>query len=78
MNELADTLSHTVGVSNTAERILRLPVAMRDTKVFLKLLQLELAAHPPGAPVTKIWITALPAPPRTALAPFTREHDIHH
>ena len=48
------------------ERILRLPVAMRDTKVFLKLLQLELAAHPPGAPVTKVWIAAEPAPPRSA------------
>ena len=48
------------------ERTLRLPVAMRDAKVFLKLLQLELAAHPPGAPVTKVSITAEPAPPRPA------------
>ena len=39
---------------------------MRDTKVFLKLLQLDLAAHPPGAPVIKMWITAQPAPPRSA------------
>src|SRR5271166_4134964 len=50
----------------TFERTLRLPVAMRDAKVFLKLLQLELAAHPPGAPVTKVGITADPAPPRSA------------
>jgi len=49
-----------------AEHSLRLPVAMRDAKVFLKLLQLELAAHPPGAPVTKVSITAKPAPPRPA------------
>ena len=48
------------------ERTLRLPVAMRDAKVFLKLLQLELEAHPPGAPVTKVRITAEPAPPRSA------------
>jgi protein ImuB len=48
------------------ERHLRLPVAMRDAKVFLKLLQLDLAAHPPGAPVLKLWITAQPAPPRSA------------
>jgi protein ImuB len=48
------------------QRTLRLPVSMRDAKVFLKLLQLELAAHPPGAPVTKLWITAQPAPPRSA------------
>lgn len=56
---------HNVG-QTMFERTLRLPVAMRDAKVFLKLLQLELAAHPPGAPVTKVWITAEPAPPRSA------------
>ena len=48
------------------ERRLRLPVAMRDAKVFLKLLQLDLAAHPPGAPILKLWISAQPAPPRSA------------
>jgi len=48
------------------ERCVRLPVAMRDPKVFLKLLQLDLAAHPPGAPVLKLWIAARPAPPRSA------------
>ena len=48
------------------ERCLRLPVAMCDPRVFLKLLQLDLAAHPPGAPVLKLWIAAQPAPPRTA------------
>jgi protein ImuB len=58
--------SHVVVGGNIGERILRLPVAMRDTKVFLKLLQLELAAHPPGAPITKVWIAAEPAPPRSA------------
>jgi protein ImuB len=47
-------------------RTLRLPVAMRDSKVLLKLLQLDLVAHPPGAPITKLWITAAPAPPRSA------------
>src|SRR5271157_794116 len=57
--------SHIVG-QVTFERTLRLPVAMRDAKVFLKLLQLDLAAHPPGAPVIKVWITAEPAPPRSA------------
>ncbi len=48
------------------ERRLRLPVAMRDPKVFLKLLQLDLAAHPPGAPVLKLWVAAQSAPPRSA------------
>ncbi len=51
---------------NLYMRTLRLPVAMRDPKVFLKLLQLDLAAHPPGAPVCKLWITAEPARPRSA------------
>jgi protein ImuB len=51
---------------NLYARTLRLPVAMRDPKVFLKLLQLDLAAHPPGAPIRKFWITAEPARPRSA------------
>jgi protein ImuB len=45
---------------------LRLPVAMRYSKVFLKLLQLDLAAHPPLAPVCKLWLTAEPSRPRSA------------
>ncbi len=32
-------------------RTLRLPQPMLDAKVFLKLLQLDLNAHPPGAPI---------------------------
>ncbi len=54
------------GHGNLYMRTLRLPVSMRDPKVFLKLLQLDLAAHPPGAPVCKLWITAEPARPRSA------------
>jgi nucleotidyltransferase/DNA polymerase involved in DNA repair len=46
------------------EIALKFPVPMRDTKVFLKLLQLELQARPPQAPVTKIWLRAEPARPR--------------
>ncbi len=66
VQELAGVTSHIVGNRNTTERTLRLPVTMRDSKVFLKLLQLELAAHPPGAPIIKVWLTAEPAPPRSA------------
>ncbi len=66
VDDLRTLDSHTVGHTPIFERTLRLPVSMRDSKVFLKLLQLELAAHPPGAPVLKLWITAEPAPPRTA------------
>src|SRR5260370_13051730 len=47
-------------------RTLRLPLPMLDTKVFLKLLQLDLNAHPPGAPIMKIHLAAEPARPRSA------------
>jgi protein ImuB len=47
-------------------RTITLPVPMLDAKVFLKLLQLDLQAHPPGAPVAKIWLAAEPAEPRRA------------
>jgi len=47
-------------------RILNLPIPMLDPKVFLKLLQLDLNAHPPGAPIMKIHLAAEPARPRSA------------
>jgi protein ImuB len=47
-------------------RTLRLPLPMLDAKVFLKLLQLDLNAHPPGAPIMKIHLTAEPARQRSA------------
>jgi protein ImuB len=45
-------------------RTLRLPTPLLDAKVFLKLLQLDLQAHPPGAPMVKIHLSAEPARPR--------------
>src|SRR5580658_3847657 len=42
-----------------------LPTPMLDAKVFLKLLQLDLQAHPPGAPIVKIDLSARPARPRS-------------
>jgi protein ImuB len=47
-------------------RKLRLPVPLVDPKIFLKLLQLDLNAHPPGAPIKKILLKAEPARPRPA------------
>jgi protein ImuB len=47
-------------------RTLRLPLPMLDPKLFLKLLQLDLNAHPPGAPIVKIHLVAEPARPRSA------------
>jgi protein ImuB len=46
------------------ETELRLPVAARDAKMLLKLLRLRLQAHPPGAPIQKIALTAEAARPR--------------
>jgi protein ImuB len=48
------------------QRTLRLPLPMLDPKLFLKLLQLDLNAHPPGAPILKIHLAAEPARPRSA------------
>jgi nucleotidyltransferase/DNA polymerase involved in DNA repair len=50
---------------STFTRTLDLPVPMLDAKVFLKLLQLDLKAHSPGAPILKVHLSATPAQPRT-------------
>src|SRR5260370_1735411 len=47
-------------------RTLRLPLPMLDARLFLKLLQLDLNALPPGAPIVKIHLAAEPARPRSA------------
>jgi protein ImuB len=60
--ELAVTSSPYVLFSRT----LRLPIPLLDSRTFLKLLQLDLKAHPPGAPIVKIRLTAEPVRPRAA------------
>ena len=45
-------------------RTLRLPFATREAQTFLKLLQYDLAAHPPGAPVIHVHLQATPVHPR--------------
>jgi protein ImuB len=47
-------------------RTLRLPVPLLEPKIFLKLLQLDLNANPPGAPIVKIYLSAKPVRPRAA------------
>jgi len=51
---------------STFQRTLRLPVPLLDSRTFLKLLQLDLKAHPPGAPIVKIHLRAEPAKPRAS------------
>jgi protein ImuB len=46
------------------ERSLRFPLPTRDARTLLKLLQLDLEAHPPSAPVVGITLVAEPARPR--------------
>lgn len=46
-------------------REIRLPLPMRQSKAMLKLLQLELEAHPPAAPVASIHLVLKPVQPRT-------------
>jgi len=58
-------LSLTLENAAPHECVLRLPVPMRDSKTLLKLLQLELDARPPVAPVLKIRLLLKPVKPRT-------------
>ena len=46
-------------------RTLRLPVPARESQFLLKLLKLDLEAHPPNAPVTAVRVVAVPTRPRT-------------
>jgi protein ImuB len=46
------------------QRALRLPVPMRESKSLLKLLQMDLEAHPPRAPISGLALTMIPVTPR--------------
>jgi protein ImuB len=63
-NELRLTLQLDAPAEQFVRRTLRLPVPMRDAKIFLKLLQLDLKSHPPAAPVIKVAIAAEPVRPQ--------------
>lgn len=52
--------------AKTHEKILTLPVPMRDPRILLKLLRLQLQSDPPSSAVVKIALVADPARPRTA------------
>jgi protein ImuB len=60
----AQSLSNQDAPRTCFTRTLRLPVPMLDARVFLKLLQLDLKAHPPGAPIRRVRLSAEPAQPR--------------
>jgi protein ImuB len=50
----------------TQERTLRLPAPSLDGKSFLKLLRLDLAGHPPAAPIERIKLGVNPVKPQAA------------
>ena len=54
----------TLADQTTHERKLALPYAMRDHKVFLKLLLLDTEMHPPAAAVSAVSINCEPVKPR--------------
>jgi protein ImuB len=52
--------------SQLFQRTIHLPVPLLDRTTFLKLLQLDLKANPPGAPIIKVRLRIQPAKPRPA------------
>jgi len=56
----------TLADQTTHERKLALPYAMRDHKVFLKLLLLDTEMHPPAAAVSAVSINCEPVKPRVS------------
>jgi protein ImuB len=53
-------------ISQLFQRTIRLPVPLVDQKTFLQLLQLDLKANPPGAPLLRVRLEIEPAKPRPA------------
>jgi protein ImuB len=47
------------------ERAIRLPFPMRDSRVFLKLLLLDIESHPPACAIVAVTIICEPAKPRS-------------
>jgi protein ImuB len=62
--QIAKRASAQVAGSTIYEKILRLPVPMRDPKILLKLLRLQLQNDPPHGSIVKIILAAEPARPR--------------
>ena len=62
--ELHLELTLTAAATPVHRRTIRLPVPMRNPITFLKLLQLDLDAHPPPAPIAAVAMRIEPAKPR--------------
>ncbi len=63
-----------VGEPCSYHRMVKLPVPTQDAKALFKLIQLEVSAHPPCAPIRKIFVSAEPARPRSVQLGFFSAH----
>lgn len=63
-NEGSSSGVATPPITRTYEKVLTLPLPMRDSKMLLKLLRLKLQSDPPKAPIQKVAIAVEPAHPR--------------
>lgn len=63
--ELHLVLTLVAGTPPQHIRAIRLPVPMRNPITFLKLLQLDLEAHPPGAAIAAVTLRIVQAKPRS-------------
>jgi len=63
-SEVESKSSVSMAGSRIYEKMLRLPVPMRDSKTLLKLLRLQLQSDPPHGSIVRIALTAEPARPR--------------
>ncbi len=61
----ANRATHEIHLSLGASvRVLNLPIPVRNPRILTKLLVLDLEAHPPGSPVRRVEVEAIPAKPR--------------
>jgi protein ImuB len=66
ITEPAGLKTQTEQGDSTHERIITLPVPMRNSKTLLRLLLLDIEAQPPSAPIVAVTIKAEPVKPRAA------------
>jgi protein ImuB len=65
--QLLENLNRQKPAAKRYSQTLTLPVAMRDSKMLLRLLRLQLESDPPQAPIQKIVLAADSATPRAVL-----------
>jgi protein ImuB len=63
-SEIVKRNSSPEGSSKIYQKLLTLPVPMRDSKMLLKLLRLQLQSDPPAGSIVKIMLSAEPSRPR--------------